>query len=97
MDCERCGKYLKSNQINNVRRHYDSNSCKTKTAAAAKNLQALQPPEKRQRLLVHERYDYCFSKERSTCNDSVASVEHNQPKPFCCGYMPDVPSHQVEE
>ena len=25
-------------------------------------------------------------------NDSVASVEHNQSKPFCCGYTPDVPS-----
>ena len=39
-----------------------------------------------------------YPEERSTCdesydsNDSVASVEHNQPKPFCCGYMPDVPS-----
>ena len=41
--------------------------------------------------------------ERSTCdesfvsNDSVASVEHNQSKPFCCGYTPDHPSQTLTE
>ena len=32
MDCDRCGKRLKSNHIVNVQWHYESDSCKRKTA-----------------------------------------------------------------
>ena len=97
MDCDRCGKYLKSNQIDNVRRHYDSDSCKRKTAAAAVNLQVLQPPDKRQRLLCTSATS-ASPEEPSTCNesfasdDSIASAEHNTFKLLCCGHIPDVPS-----
>ena len=43
----------KCNQIDNVRRHNGFDSYQRKTAAAAMNLQVLQPPEKRRRLLLH--------------------------------------------
>ena len=62
------------------------------------NLQALQPSEKRQWLLCTSATTTASPEEPSTCdesfasNDSVANVNHNQPKPLCCGYMPDVPS-----
>ena len=72
MDCERCGKYLKSNQIDNVRRHYDSDSCKRKTAAAI-SLHASQPPDKRQWLLCTSATTTASPEERSTCNESFAS------------------------
>ena len=37
-------------------------------------------------------YDESFAS-----NDSVASVEHNQSKPFCCGYTPDHPIQTLTE
>ena len=78
----------------------DSDSCNRKTAcaAAAISLHASQPPDKRQRLLCTSATTTASPEEPSTCNesfasnDAVASVEHNQSKPFCCGYTPDVPS-----
>ena len=75
MDCERCGKYLKSNQIDNVRRHYDSDSCKITTAcaAAAISLHALQPPDKRQQLLCMSATTTASPEECSTCDESFAS------------------------
>ena len=86
---------LKSSQLDNVCQHYYSDSCKRKTpcAAAAISLHASQPTDKRQWLLCTNATTTASPEKRSTCdesfasNDSVASVEHNQPKPFCCGYV----------
>ena len=69
------------NQIDNVRRHYKFDSCKRKSAAAAMNLQVLQPPEKRQWLLCTSAMTTASPEEPSTGNesfasdDSIASVE----------------------
>ena len=73
-----------------IRRHYDSDWCKKKTSAAALNLQAVirGSGSCARALLAYIVYD-----SRGTLsNYPVASVEHNQPKPLCCGYTPDVPS-----
>ena len=106
MDCDRCGKRFKSNHIVNVQRHYESDSCKRKTAEM--NLQKMQqsqpPAEKRQRLLCTSAAN---AEEPVACNEPVAVaceesahsvVEQNQrlPKPFCRGYLPDVPSPFVQ-
>ena len=87
MDCDRCGKYLLI--------MYDDTMI---PICANKRLHASQPPDKKQRLLCTSTTTTASDEERSTCNesfasnDSVASVEHNHPKPFSCGYTPDIPS-----
>ena len=71
-------------QLIYVRRHYDSDSWKIKTASAAMNLHASQPPEERQRLLSTSAMTTASPEEPSTCDesfasdDSIASAEHNK-------------------
>ena len=95
MDCDRCGKRLKSNHIVNVQLHYESDSCKRKTAEM--DLQQSQPPaEKRQRLLCTsaanaEEPVACNESVAVACEESVAEPNQRLPKPFCRGYLPDVP------
>ena len=64
-----------THNIDNVRRHYDSDSCKRKTACAtaAVSLHASQPPDKRQRLLCTSATTTGSPEERSTCDESFAS------------------------
>ena len=91
MDCDRCG-----NHIVNVQRHYESDSCKRKTAEM--DLQQSQPPaEKRQRLLCTsaanaEEPVACNESVAVACEESVAEPNQRLPKPFCRGYLPDVSS-----
>lgn len=96
MDCDRCGKQLKSNHIVNVQRHYESDSCKRKTAEM--DLQQSQPPaEKRQRLLCTsaanaEEPVSCNESVAVACEESVAEPNQRLPKPLytdhilCCIY-----------
>ena len=108
MDCDRCGKRLKSKEFVNVQWHYESDLCKRKFTAAVNQhqMQKSEPPaDKRQRLL-------CMSAASAACSTTtgipvgvalhesiaiacVPSVsDQNQllPKPFCLGYLPDVPA-----
>ena len=100
MDCDRCGKRLKSNHIVNVQRHYESDSCQRKTAEM--NLQKMQqsqpPAEKRQRLLCTSATNAvaCNESVAVACEESVAERNHRLPKPFCRGYLPDLPSPFVQ-
>ena len=100
MGCDRCGKRLKSNHIVNVQRHYESDSCQRKTAEMnlQKKQQSQPPAEKRQRLLCTSATNAvaCNESVAVACEESVAEPNHRFPKPFCRGYLPDLPSPFVQ-
>ena len=109
MDCDRCGKRLKSN----VQRHYESDLCKRKFTAAVNQhqMQESEPPaDKRHRLPIL--YTGAASAACNTTtgipvgvalHESIAIAcvprvsDQNQllPKPLCLGYLPDVPAPLV--
>ena len=67
MDCDRCGKRLKSKEFVNVQRHYESDLCKRKFTAAVnqRQMQESEPPaDKRQRLL-------CTSAASAACSTTT--------------------------
>ena len=67
MDCDRCGKRLKSKEFVNVQRHYESDLCKSKFTAAVNQhqMQESEPPaDKRQRLL-------CTSAASAACSTTT--------------------------
>ena len=108
MDCDRCGKRLKSKEFVNVQRHYESDLCKRKYIAAVNQhqMQESEPTaDKRQRLLCTSAASAACSTTTGipvgvalhesiaiACVPSVSDQNQLLPKPLCLGYLPDVPA-----